>query len=248
MPFSILLLGASGAMGRRIEAMAPDIGGTIQSRFDADNRLVTGEIPRVDVAIDFTLPDAVAANVPLLIDAGIPVVVGTTGWEADREAIFAHVAEKNGTLLWASNFSIGLQSFLRIVRQAARLLDDAGGYDVAMHEDHHTRKADSPSGTALSIAEVLLDESSAKSQIIADRPEGPIDPNALHVTSRRIGNVIGTHEVIFDAPADSIELVHRARNRSGFAEGALRGARWLVGQEPGVYRFEEEFEGVVGSS
>lgn len=246
---TIALVGSSGSMGRLIDQIAPDHGCRVVRRFDADERLTdrsfeTGEVP--EVGIDFTRPDAIRQNVPILLDAGLPIVVGTTGWEEDAEEIFSLVSERQGRLLWASNFSIGLQTFARVLRYAARLADRLDDYDVALHEDHHVRKLDSPSGTARTLAGIVLEEVRRKERIEVDRSEGRIDPTALHVTSRRVGETIGTHTVTIDSAADTIELTHRARNRSGFAAGALLAARWLPQQKPGIYRFDDLFEEILG--
>lgn len=246
---SIAMIGSSGAMGREIARLAPEFDAKIVEKFDAERPLADASSLDCDVAIDFTLPGVVVDNVRHLLDLEIPIVVGTTGWGDRLDEVTGMVDAKKGRLLHASNFSVGVQSFFRIVRQAARLLDDVGGYDVALHEDHHIRKADAPSGTALSLADIVLEESSVKQSIEADRPpDGRIDPSALHVSSRRIGHVIGTHEAIFDAEADSIELTHRARNRSGFARGALLAATWLPSQPPGTYDFGTEFESIITSA
>ena len=121
------------------------------------------------------------------------------------------------------------------------MMDDQALYDAAVHEIHHVRKADSPSGTALTIGAILLEELARKTEILPDASHGPIPADALHVSSQRLGQTVGTHIVTFDSDADTIELTHRAKNRSGFALGALYAARWLVEQPPGVYRFEEMF-------
>ncbi len=245
---SIALLGASGSMGGEIEAMAEDYGVKVAARYDHERPLSRESLdPDVEVAIDFTRPDAVLENVRTLAEAGVPIVLGTTGWEGERDTLFELVRANKGRLIWASNFSVGVQTFARIVRSAARLIDHLDRYDVAMHEDHHVRKVDSPSGTALMLGEVLLEEIARKEEIVSDRVDGRIDPSQLHISSRRVGETIGTHSITIDGLADTIELTHRARNRSGFASGALLAAKWLPRQEPGVYRFDDLFEKIVES-
>lgn len=242
----IALLGASGSMGVQIEAIAADYGAEIVGRYDHEHPLnaetLTGNPV---VAIDFTRPDAVLQNVRTLVSLGLPMVVGTTGWESDRAEVEGLVREHGGRLLTASNFSVGVQTFARIVRAAARLVDRLDRYDVAMHEDHHVRKVDSPSGTALMLGEIVLEEMRRKERIEVERSDGKIDPAALHLSSRRVGEVIGTHQVTIDGLADTIELTHRARNRSGFAAGALLAAAWLPDQAPGLYRFDDLFEQIT---
>ncbi len=248
---TIALVGSSGSMGRQIAEMAPDYGCEIAYRFDAEHPLTSERLSaaaRPDAAIDFTRPDAVRSNAETLLSCGVPTVVGTTGWEAQAEEIFRMVGETGGRLLYASNFSVGLQTFARIVRSAARLVDRIDAYDVALHEDHHVRKVDSPSGTARTLAEIVLEEVARKERMEIDRAEGRIDPASLHVTSRRVGETVGTHTITIDSAADTIELTHRARNRTGFAAGALLAAVWLPAQPPGIYRFDDVFEQIIASS
>lgn len=247
---SIALVGSSGSMGRQIGEIAPDYGCRIAYRFDADNRLSPesfAEGETVGVAIDFTRPDAVRSNVDILLARGIPVVVGTTGWDREQGEIFRSVESSEGRLLHASNFSVGVQTFARIVRNAARLIDRIEAYDIALHEDHHVRKVDSPSGTARTLAAIVLEEVGRKERTEFERAEGRIDPASLHVTSRRVGETVGTHTITIDSDADTIELTHRARNRTGFAVGALLAARWLPSQPPGIYRFDDVFEQIIAS-
>jgi 4-hydroxy-tetrahydrodipicolinate reductase len=230
-----------GRMGREIERLAAGENIDIVSRFSSRSPLSLDGAPEADVAIEFTHPDAVVGNIRTLLEAGLPIVVGTTGWLADLETIRSEAAMYGGRLVYASNFSIGVNIFFRIIASAARLIDSQPMYDAAIHEIHHTGKADSPSGTALAAAKIVLDALGRKSTILSDPSHGKIDPAALHVSSQRLGSTVGTHALTFDSDADTIEIVHRAKNREGFALGALLAARWIVDQKPGVYRFEEIF-------
>jgi 4-hydroxy-tetrahydrodipicolinate reductase len=230
-----------GAMGLEIERLAPTRNAEVTARFTSRNPIDRSQVPEFDVAIEFTRPDSVIENIRTLAALGTPIVVGTTGW-ADRMGVVEEiVGAEDGRLIHASNFSVGVNIFLRIVREAARRFDAVAMYDAALHEVHHVRKADSPSGTALTIARIMIEELERKSTILTETSHGPIAADALHVTSSRVGETVGTHTVTFDSPADTIELTHRARNRSGFALGALLAAEWIVHQPPGVYRFEEIF-------
>ncbi len=246
-PLRIALIGASGAMGREIERLAPTSGVEIVLRYDAEHPL-PGERPNVpvDAVIEFTLPDVVLGNIGRVLAWGVPIVVGTTGWLHALDDVREEVERRGGRLIWASNFSVGVQAFFRIVRRAAELMENISDYDVALHEEHHTRKEDSPSGTARTIAEILLEAIGRKSEILTETSHGRISPEALHLTSRRVGATPGTHVVTLDSEADTIELVHRARNRSGFALGALAAAEWIVGAAPGIYRFDDVFERIIG--
>ncbi|MBS1910757.1 MAG: 4-hydroxy-tetrahydrodipicolinate reductase [Bacteroidetes bacterium] len=231
-----------GRMGREIAGLAPDHDVSIAARFDADTPLGTEPGADFDVAVEFTRPDAAPANIRRVLEWNRPVVVGTTGWLGELESIRADVARHGGRLLYGSNFSIGVNIFLSLIRTAGTLFNEYAMYDAAVHEIHHTRKADSPSGTAISIADVLLATLARKSRMLAEPAHGPIDPHDLHVSSQRIGTTVGTHTVTFDSEADTVELTHRAKNRTGFALGALLAARWLVAQPAGLYRFEDIFE------
>ncbi|MCE2504211.1 MAG: 4-hydroxy-tetrahydrodipicolinate reductase [Chlorobi bacterium] len=245
-PLRVALIGASGRMGREIEGLAAGQGVEILLRYDAQNpppgRLTDVSI---DVAIDFTLPDVVLGNIERVLDWGVPMVVGTTGWLDALPDVKQLIEATGGRLIWASNFSVGVQTFFRIVHRAAELINEIPGYDVALHEEHHIRKADSPSGTARSLAEILLSQIDRKRQTLVETLHDRIDPAALHVTSRRVGATPGTHIITIDSEADTIELAHRARNRSGFALGALVAARWIVQAEPGLYCFDEVFEDIL---
>ncbi|MEO5929969.1 MAG: 4-hydroxy-tetrahydrodipicolinate reductase [Candidatus Kapaibacterium sp.] len=234
-------LAGYGQMGKEIERCAPERNAVIVERFTSTTGIRPESGDDFDVAIEFTRPDAAVANITALIKMGTPVVVGTTGWLEHLPEIERLVSERNGRLIHASNFSIGVNIFLKIVAEAGRLMNDQAMYDAAVHEIHHIRKADSPSGTALSIASVLLRELDGKSHILAETSHGKIAPDALHLTSQRLGATVGTHTVLFDSEADTIELTHRAKNRSGFALGALLAARWIIDQPSGIYRFEDIF-------
>ncbi len=230
-------------MGKEIERCAPGENMEIVLRFDHQHPL-PADMPATpfDVAIDFTLPDAAPGNIRRLLEWNRPIVVGTTGWLDALPEVEKLVQQGEGRVMWASNFSVGVQAFFRVVQQAATLFNQLERYDVALHEEHHVRKADSPSGTAHTIAETLLERIARKSRILTEASHGQIPSDTLHVSSRRVGETVGTHIVTFDAEADTIEVVHRAKNRSGFALGALVAARWIVNAQPGLYRFDDVFE------
>jgi 4-hydroxy-tetrahydrodipicolinate reductase len=227
-----------GAMGRQIEAIAESHNAIVTGRYTSHNPVPgNGDLP-FDVAIDFTRPDAIVSNVNLLAGR-VPIVVGTTGWTESLDEVTSIITSRNGRLIHGSNFSIGVALFMRIVREASTMFNTMTAYDVAVREVHHARKADAPSGTALSIADVILAEVDRKVKVVSTLADRRIEPDELSVSSSRVGSDVGTHSVLFDSDADSIELVHRARNRSGFAIGALHAARWIVEQKPGVYSFDQ---------
>ncbi len=215
-----------GKMGKAIALLAPERGVEIVARIDDANGSQVGvtaeSLAGAQVAIEFTVPAAAPANIRACLAAGCPIVVGTTGWYDQLPAIRAEVAAAGGALLSAPNFSVGVAVFDRVVAEAARLFAEVPGFDAHMIETHHNQKKDAPSGTAGSLART------------AEAAMG----RALPITSVRVGSVPGTHEIIFDAPFEQVRLVHEARDRRVFAEGALVAARWLVGKT-GVYGMQD---------
>ena len=225
-----------GKMGREIDSVAREQGEVIARVFEWD-RIVTPEaLADADICIEFSTPDAVLQNIRTAVEARRDIVVGTTGWYPHLPEV--QDAVKESGLLYSSNFSLGMNIFFRIVRQAAVLMNRAAEYDPYVHEVHHREKADSPSGTALSLARILIENIDRKKKSLAKPPDGKIDPDTLHVSSTRAGFVSGTHTVGFDSEADWIELQHTAKSRRGFALGALAAARWLRGRK-GVYTMDD---------
>ena len=227
-----------GKMGREIDSIARESGETIACVFDSARPVCSEALAdaNVDVCIEFSTPAAVVGNIRAAIQAKRNIVVGTTGWDA-------HLPEFRGTvkdsgLLYASNFSLGMNYFFRIVRRAAELMNHAPDYDPYVHELHHRQKVDSPSGTALTLAHILIEGIDRKETILTTPPQGKIKPEMLHVSSTRAGVVAGTHKVGFDSEADLIELSHVAKTRRGFALGALAAARWLRGRK-GIYTMDD---------
>ncbi len=231
-----------GAMGKELERLSAQCGCVVTEIFDIKRPLtIDGAVStNFDVAIDFSVPAAVLENTHVLAQAGKHVIIGTTGWSAQSNAIRAIVEQHNIGAVYSANFSVGVQMFFQIIRLAAELVNRYDEYDVALHELHHRRKLDAPSGTALSLAHILETEIERKSSFLVDASHGQIAPDALHLSSTRVGDVPGTHTVYLDSAADTLELTHRARNRSGFAIGALRAARWIASRK-GFYEFSEIF-------
>ncbi len=200
----------------------------------------------VDIAIDCTQPDAVIDNIGIAASLGVNLVICTTGWYSKMEEVSQIVKKNKIGLIWSGNFSIGMNLFFRMVSHAAQLMDNAEDYDVLMHELHHAKKADSPSGTAEMIGKLILENMKRKDTIVRDRLERPINPNELHLSSTRGGSIPGTHMVLFDSLADTIELTHTARNRQGFALGAVLAAEWIHGKV-GLYNIDDFMKGLFGS-
>jgi 4-hydroxy-tetrahydrodipicolinate reductase len=225
-----------GKMGREIEAVAREQGETVAKVFEIDNPVRPADLADVDVCIDFSTPDSVLANIRSAVEARKDLVVGTTGWDKHLEEVRGMV--KDSGLLYSSNFSLGMNIFFRITASAAELMRQSSEYDPYIEEIHHRQKADSPSGTALSLGRILLARISRKKGILSKPPEGKIPPDMLHISSVRAGTGTGTHTVGFDSEADLIELRHTAKNRRGFALGALTAARWLHGRK-GIYTMDD---------
>jgi 4-hydroxy-tetrahydrodipicolinate reductase len=224
-PISLALIGM-GKMGRALAALAPERGFRVVAELDASRPGYAGvtreSLAGAQVAIDFTTPDAAAANARACAAAGCPVVVGTTGWYGELPSVSADVSRAGGAMLTAPNFSVGVAVFDRIVAEAARLFSQLDGFDAHLVETHHSAKKDAPSGTAGALARTASDALG----------------RAIPITSIRTGHVPGTHEVIFDAPFEQVRLVHEARDRRVFAEGALVAARWLVGRT-GIFTLQD---------
>lgn len=232
-----------GKMGQEIERLAAahhniilkiDPTLEIQSPKDVD-------FSNIDVAIDFTHPSVIRENINIYCDKKVNVVVGTTGWTDDLAAIQKQVEDAGIGFLWASNFSIGVHLFWNMVRRGGELMNHFDNYDAFGHEFHHNQKADSPSGTAHSTAQILLDTIDRKTTLVTNELNRKIEPNELHFSSTRGGSIPGTHSVLFDSPTDTIEIKHTARNRSGFASGALHCAEWLKGKK-GFFSIEDYLE------
>lgn len=215
-----------GKMGRTIAQMVQERGWHLTAMLDSEHNQGGAGITRralgdPDVAIEFTEPASAVPNIMACIHEGVPVVVGTTGWYSSLPVITDAANEEGATLLWAANFSIGVNLFVELARQAARIMSKSY-FSAAMVETHHSAKKDAPSGTALAIANAMKGELGKE----------------LPVTSIRTGSVPGTHELIFDAPFEQIILRHEARDRRVFADGALRAAAWLKGKK-GVFTMRD---------
>jgi 4-hydroxy-tetrahydrodipicolinate reductase len=242
-PLKIAILGY-GKMGREIERLAEERKIEVTEIFDIDKPIYKHERHDFDVAIDFSSPSAVLKNVETLGHIKKNLVIGTTGWKDQQSEVENLVNQSGIGVVYGSNFSVGMQMFYKIVERAAQFANKIADYDVAVHELHHKRKADSPSGTALSIADIILKEFFRKNDILEETSHGVISPHSLHVSSIRLGEATGTHTVYIDSLADTIELTHRSKNRSGFALGALAAAQW-VHEKKGFYNFQECFEEVL---
>jgi 4-hydroxy-tetrahydrodipicolinate reductase len=239
---NIALIGY-GKMGKEVEAVAKDKGVKIAKIFEVENNTggigITGEaLKGVDVCIDFSAPAAVVANIEAVAECGKNIVVGTTGWYNRLDHVKRIVKEKKIGFLYSSNFSLGVNIYSQIVMDAAHLFEKYSEYDVAIHEVHHRGKVDSPSGTALSLGALVLQNMRRKSELLNDIPHAVLKSTQLHVSSTRVGTVMGKHTVMFDSESDTIELVHTAKSRRGFALGTIVAAEWLKGKK-GFYTMRD---------
>jgi 4-hydroxy-tetrahydrodipicolinate reductase len=239
-----------GKMGRAIHEVAKENKINVVSIIDptdpeATHREITHEaLKNVDVALDFSRADAVVSNVEKLAKLKRNIVMGTTGWY-DKINIVKKIVEENEIgFIYSPNFSIGVNLFFAMINKAAELFNKAKWYDVYVYEIHHNKKIDSPSGTALQIANILLSKIERKKKILAEVINRRIEPEELHVTSIRAGHVFGLHVVGFDSEFDNIELKHEAKNRKGFALGALLAAKWIMNKK-GFYNFIDVFSELI---
>lgn len=230
----IALLGY-GKMGKVIEEMALERGHEISLKTSSETAIKsTGELKDTDLAIEFTTPNAAPDNITFCLEAGIPIVVGTTGWYQHLERIVELLKIEEGRLFTATNFSLGVNVFFKLNEKLAQMMNELEQYEVSIEEIHHTEKLDAPSGTAITTAEIILDELKRKKNWKLDAKES----DELSIKALRLPNVPGTHTVTYTSTIDEISLKHEAKNRKGFALGALLAAEWLTKQSSGVYGME----------
>jgi len=245
---NILLVGY-GKMGKIIYDNADFINGKVVTIYDPaypDYRKPIEEIDvsNIDVAIEFTHPRHGFYNVQKLLYKKIPVVTGTTGWFKRISEIAKQFNPENYTLVYGANFSVGMNLLYRIVEESAKLVNSIDLYDVFGLESHHREKVDSPSGTAKVLAEIIQKNIPAKNKAVFELNNRPLEEGEFSFTSIRAGNIIGYHEIGFDSDFDEIKLMHNAKNRKGFAIGALLAAKYAV-QNKGYHDFKDIFKQVI---
>lgn len=236
-----LALVGTGQMGQAVADLAPMRDHTVVATFDTSQPLLDADLAGLngaDVVIDFSLPAVALDHIRRYCGWQQPAVIGTTGWYDDLDTVAEWVAEYEATLLYAANFSMGVALLQRALAGVLPLLEHLPDYDPYLHEMHHTRKVDSPSGTAHMLARMVVDGLARKTHIEAEAQHQRIDPAALHVSSTRAGAVFGEHTVGLDSPFDHLSFTHRAKNRRGFAFGALRAAEWLPGHR-GLFTLDD---------
>jgi 4-hydroxy-tetrahydrodipicolinate reductase len=231
----IALLGY-GKMGHIIDQFAVDRNHEIVLKIDAHNagELTNENLKKAAIAIDFSTPYTVVHHIKKCFEANVPIVVGTTGWYDHLPQIKNECEHHGHSLLYASNFSIGVNLFFAVNKILAKMMNPYPQYDVQIEEIHHTHKLDSPSGTAITMAEGVIEQMNRKkewvNELVGTRPDISHQPNQLFIESYRLEEVPGTHTVIYSSEVDDIELKHTAHNRNGFALGAVLAAEWLQGK------------------
>ena len=224
---NIALIGY-GRMGRTIERLAAEKGYNISGKIDMDTSISERRelLSSADVAIEFSHPSAAYSNIVEALELNNPVVSGTTGWLDKSDELQSLIQEKQGGFFYASNFSIGVNIFFAINKKLASLMDDHPSYDVRLEEVHHIHKKDEPSGTAITIAEGILEGLDRKDSWTLEEQAD----NTIKIAAYRRGEVYGDHKVIYSSDMDTIEFAHSAHTRDGFALGAITAARWLYNQ------------------
>lgn len=220
-----------GKMGKMIEQIATQRGHIIVSKIDVNDTDI--DYSSMDVAIDFTMPDAAFGNISNCISHGVPIISGTTGWLDNYEKAVNLCKEKNGAFIYASNFSLGVNVFFELNEHLGRMMKNLKQYNVSMEEIHHTQKLDEPSGTAITLAEGIIANTDYKNWKLGEATDGEI---AIH--SKRVGKVPGTHTINYESPVDALEIKHTAHNREGFALGAVIASEWIVGKT-GIFTMKD---------
>jgi 4-hydroxy-tetrahydrodipicolinate reductase len=254
-----------GKMGKMVEQLAVAQGHTITAAVDPvskEEKLfcgapvfrdlpAAGNLGGAEAAIEFTQPGTALANIKALAEKKIPSVIGTTGWHDQLDEARRAVEQAGSALIWASNFSLGVSIFYRVAWYAAQLVDSFPEYDVGGFEAHHNKKLDSPSGTARTLVDGVLERIQRKETAVWETLDRRPLPEELHYPSLRLGSVPGTHSLFFDSAADTIEMTQTARSREGFAIGALRAAGWLIGGtaggRKGFFSIDDMLKDILGS-
>lgn len=226
----IALLGY-GKMGRMIEKIALSRGHEIIAKIDINSKAT--DISNADVAIDFSIPDAAFDNISLCLKSGVPVISGTTGWLDKYPQAVALCNEHKGAFIYASNYSLGVNIFFQINEYLAKIMNNHPQYNISMEEIHHTQKLDAPSGTAITLAEGIINNTD-KTAWTLDNP----GENEIQIDAKRIDDVPGTHSVSYQSEVDSIEMTHTAKSREGFALGAVVAAEWIIGKS-GIFTMKD---------
>ncbi|MCG7855384.1 4-hydroxy-tetrahydrodipicolinate reductase [Flavihumibacter sediminis] len=226
-----------GKMGRAIEEIALQRGHEIVLKIDVDNAvdLNSDNIAKADVAIEFTSPHSAFDNIMKLLEYKIPVVCGSTGWLDKLEAVEEYCLQQQGAFLYSSNYSVGVNIFFEVNKRLAALMTNQPSYKVSMTEIHHTEKKDAPSGTAVTLADQVMQQIPRIKKWVNNASN---NPEELEIISERVDPAPGTHSVLYSSPIDDIEIIHTAHNRTGFATGAILAAEFIIGKK-GIYSMKD---------
>ncbi len=228
-----------GKMGKAIEEVALERGHQIVFKADSTSPISAEIIATADVAIEFSIPELAVKHIHLAADTNTPIVVGTTGWNSELKEVETYLSAKSGSLIHASNFSIGVNIFFEINKKLAKLLSEHPEYQANITEIHHLQKLDAPSGTAISLANEILNNNDSYLSWVAGEGTPPhVNNNQLGVTAIRLPGVPGTHTVKYESEIDTISITHEAHNRKGFALGAVIAAEWILNKQ-GVFTMED---------
>jgi len=224
-------------MGKEIEKIAVSRGHQIKLIIDINNPhdLTVENLRKCDVAIEFTIPDSAVKNYNICFEAGIPIVSGTTGWLDKKDEVYNKCNETNGTFFYGSNFSLGVNLFFELNRKLAELMANRTEYNVEITEVHHSQKLDAPSGTAISLAEDILDKLPGKTSWVNDKTPAE---NELNIKSERRGEVPGIHTIKYESEVDCIEIIHNSKSRKGLAFGAVLAAEYCIGHK-GILKMKD---------
>jgi 4-hydroxy-tetrahydrodipicolinate reductase len=226
----IALLGY-GKMGKTIEKLALEKGHTIVSRINRDS--LKEELLKADIAIEFSTPEAAVSNIKFCLENGIPIISGTTGWLEHYDEMIKLCESRNGSFIYASNFSVGVNLFFSVNEYVSNLMKPWKEYQISIEEIHHTQKLDAPSGTAITLAEGIVKNSDKKNWKLNEAADGTIK-----ITAKRMDDVKGTHIINYDSDIDTISIKHEAHSRDGFALGALLAAEWLADKK-GIFTMKD---------
>lgn len=229
----IALLGY-GRMGKVIERIALERGHEIVLRKGSSDTFE--DLHKADVAIDFSIPDAAVSNISTCLEQGIPVISGTTGWLENYHEMVKLCEQQNGAFIYGSNFSLGVNIFFELNDHLAKIMSKFNQYKVEMEEIHHTQKLDAPSGTAITLANRIIENSDYSSWALENAKN-----DELLINVKRIENIPGTHSVFYNSEVDTIEIKHTAHNRDGFALGSVIAAEWIIGKK-GVFTMKDVLE------
>ncbi|MFM7157153.1 MAG: 4-hydroxy-tetrahydrodipicolinate reductase [Bacteroidota bacterium] len=228
-----------GKMGKEIEQQVSNSGHEITAIYSLERLFLSDNAPDCDVFIEFSFPSAVESHIEHAIQLGKPIVIGTTGWYEKLPSIRQKVGDSIGCV-YSGNFSPGIHVMKKLIAELSKNLSTIGGYDISLLEIHHRNKLDSPSGTAHLLSAPILEHFTGKNYITTSPEEATHDIHALHISSMRCGDIVGEHTVMADSIIDNIQITHTAKNRTGFAQGAILAAEWILNKK-GLYEFSELF-------